>query len=1380
MIATAHEPPIVSRVETTLRELRKNNVRHGVMFAIVVAVATLSVMIVIAVWLDWYFGWLSSATRWMISLIAWAITSSALVAIVAWVLRSRRRRDELAEQADTSAPVFEERLQTITSVRDSDRVVADRHMMHKVMEETETLYLRVNPAELVQTHRFAIPITVTGVCAFVLAAMFAAETRSTSVLLTRFLWPSTSLTRTQVEADLDDQLIGEGETWIVSGRVNGYREPTVLLEQRLAPGHISHRTLELAGTEGDEFRYAMSRANKSFQYRLTAGDFRSDWAEVTVAKRPRIVSTKMRVIPPAYTNRKERHLTKIPKKLTVIKGSTIKLDVRAEGEIDRAEWILQPDHGTRSMFLGDDGDFQCSIQIDESVRLSPRLVEPNGLENRNRFEINIQAINDKPPTVKITHPSPDTAVRPNDTVRIEFEARDDIGVQSARLVINKTDQITGETIDLKSIPIPVDAKKDRRRLKGAVDVDLSEFGLEHGETINYRVDVYDNKQLGASTDPNHDSEQAHSAKATTEQQTNRPDEPSRPDGSVQGNQADSMHQNERSSEPDAADSNQNGDPANSDTQKTNSTSSAKSDSEKQESASNTSRESSASEPTNSSDAGSSKQNPKSSDEGAMKIDETESAEQSQQQTDSADAQNEDETDDAQVANSSGSPANPSPSERNDSNNSRSSAKSSESDSKPSEQNTPNDSGPKPTMRALDMVKPSSSPEMKLKIDKYAGRFDGQARRKLEIAIEPILANLKKWLVATEQLLASVQIDSETSSRWGEGKQQSLTRAIDYLEQSISAVDELTSRTNGTPYAFIGLQISDVALTHLDPARSDALAALKTQSESRYTLIDNSRIQVTRALARLAELTQRYKREKREQLLAEKLHDFEEVYRVFIEDTLAKLQAQRDRINGIKREGVEFELDEEYLARLKEVLEMRRDLEAELARILSEDPRLLKRFSQSSRNNADNLRDQFTLLARRQYKLTELARQLADEPSPPNGIALRTLEVAYRLMGEFGDSVDRFNTWMPLNEIAPTTEVNLAIQGFREASSKGERLRQSVLEEAQKLEDGEPKYEECQQHAEAFVSTVGDLRQQLIALASSTDNEEIASNAINRLAEIGAVRDKVRGWRFQIDALAAGRKGEALAVDEHQLMIDLHNYADKMSTLPGQIAQLIPNLGGDIPKEIADLSEQLLQTIDNGIEPTQLASVLALRKEDFPKASQRMASADQQFRDAEDIFDQLMIAIVKVLDELPVEDPIASLLNDPTLEEILSRLERELPLNELLGIPNRPSNLRVIGDWLNSSQGNGGGGNGGDMASMIEKMMRSEQRKKEDALKRMRMRLMQHQSDEESTEGEPEEGQRRWAKVISELDDGLIQQRGGGVPEHYRSAIQQYFETISSK
>ena len=517
-------------------------------------------------------------------------------------------------------------------------------------------------------------------------------------------------------------------------------------------------------------------------------------------------------------------------------------------------------------------------------------------------------------------------------------------------------------------------------------------------------------------------------------------------------------------------------------------------------------------------------------------------------------------------------------------------------------------------------------------------------------------------------------------------------------------------------------------------------------------------------------------------MAEKIQEYQKAYRIYVENTLTRLRAQRDRINRIKREGVEFDLDEEYLERLQEILEMRRELEAELARILAEDPRLLQRFSQSSRGQADTLRDQFSLLARRQFALTNLAGQLGatGDSAKSNGIELRTLEVAFRLTGEFGDAADRFDTWMPLNEVAPTPEVTAAIQAFREAASRGERLRQSVLQRAQAMDSGSANYTECQQRSEEFASSLGDLRQMLIAMGSNSSNEEHVSNATNRLAEISKVRNKLLGWRFQLDALAAGRKGEALAVDQHQLMIELHEYTNKMSTLPRQIARFVPESNGTVPAKIANLFEALLSKIDTGIEPTQLASTLALRKEEVEKAIQRMTSVDAQFEEAEELFDQLMIAIVEVLDQLPVNDPITSLLNDPTLEEILAQLEREFPLNEMLGLNNRPSNLRIIGDWMNGG-GNSGVGQGQGIAEMVRNMLKAEQSKRRDGLQKFQASLVRTEDERsESNDGEFKNGCKRWAQVVSELDEGLIQQRNGGIPEYYRSAIKQYFEILSSK
>jgi len=54
---------------------------------------------------------------------------------------------------------------------------------------------------------------------------------------------------------------------------------------------------------------------------------------------------------------------------------------------------------------------------------------------------------------------------------------------------------------------------------------------------------------------------------------------------------------------------------------------------------------------------------------------------------------------------------------------------------------------------------------------------------------------------------------------------------------------------------------------------------------------------------------------------------------------------------------------------------------------------------------------------------------------------------------------------------------------------------------------------------------------------------------------------------------------------------------------------------------------------------------------------------QDFEKAEQTFDEILQAIADELDKLPPEDPIAALLRDPTLDEILAQLEREQDLLE---------------------------------------------------------------------------------------------------------------------
>jgi len=94
-----------------------------------------------------------------------------------------------------------------------------------------------------------------------------------------------------------------------------------------------------------------------------------------------------------------------------------------------------------------------------------------------------------------------------------------------------------------------------------------------------------------------------------------------------------------------------------------------------------------------------------------------------------------------------------------------------------------------------------------------------------------------------------------------------------------------------------------------------------------------------------------------------------MHRIFVEKALTMLNPQNSTINGQSRKGYEYDLDEEYLKRLKEVMEMQRDMMAELGRILDDDPQLLRRYMNRMNKRTSSIRDQLTFVARDQEDLS---------------------------------------------------------------------------------------------------------------------------------------------------------------------------------------------------------------------------------------------------------------------------------------------------------------------------------------------------------------------------------------------------------------------------
>jgi hypothetical protein len=126
--------------------------------------------------------------------------------------------------------------------------------------------------------------------------------------------------------------------------------------------------------------------------------------------------------------------------------------------------------------------------------------------------------------------------------------------------------------------------------------------------------------------------------------------------------------------------------------------------------------------------------------------------------------------------------------------------------------------------------------------------------------------------------------------------------------------------------------------------------------------------------------------------------------------------------------------------------------------------------------------------------------------------------------------------------------------------------------------------------------------------------------------------------------------------------------------------------------VVNIIRELLTAVE-AITFNQTAAGYELSRKELAKAEAQQTMATEGFVRAEELFDKMRRTVVDILDAREVDDPNIADLEDPTIDEFLERLEREPNLNQLLGLPDRPSNLRVVRDWL-LWQTQGGGQEGG--------------------------------------------------------------------------------------
>ncbi|MFO0916830.1 MAG: hypothetical protein U0872_00745 [Planctomycetaceae bacterium] len=1304
---------VTEKISRVVQKTRESRLISG---AILAAAGALLILLA-AILIDWTLVLFETEQRRGLTLFGLLATGGLGIGLIAFAWMRRMTLFEAARQIDRQIPELEERW---TSVLDfafsasAPELRGAESLRRKVAEEAAQLSSRVDPVRIPSKRELTVAASALGlVVGFWLLALIV-DARHVGVLVQRFFSPAAEISLTRIHSETGDVVLPKGADVRLVASVQGRRQKTAELFVQYEGQKPEAYSLKVSAGESPQAEFPMKNLQSSFAYRFRSGDGQTPWRRVTIADKPVFRNIRLKVTPPSYSKLPETAFDSLPKTILALADSRLELTLEPNQPL-KSLAIQRNQEPPENLPQQDSGLYRWELLLTDSLSIRPLMETPEGLRNEPAPHCEITVFRDQAPTVSIADPTADVAIRPDDQLNIIFDAKDDLGISQAELVVFDASSPDGK--ELRTIPIPLGDQAGERTIHAQIELNLEEFDLKQGDALTYAIRVYDTKQEAVTQQPvaAADPESNDSASAAEQNIAQASDAP-----------ADSQPADSKPSQESAADSQ--------------------------------------SPSANGQNPAEDRQNDK----------DEQVAAQSKERKDNQSSKEQAGGGNRWTPKSSGEPSD---------------------DKKPAGEML---GKPRPDFlmakRELDTPagQCSSCMPRKITIDEWAGSYNSQVLEKLQLEIDPVLTQLKETLLLAQKTLTPVVTRMRSGAGWNQTCGVDVRATDESLQLADRNVKDLTAKSQDTPYAFIGLQLQDISQLHVLPARQRLSEVTLFDSPANTEDLTASLVHIQRALELLEKLTQKYEAVKLNQQLSDTMTRVKKMHQIFLEETFALLKSQKPTLNPKQRTFMELELSDEYLEKLQALLKKKLEIQGELAKVLSKDPRLLQRYMARSRLEATSLRDQLTLLNQRQVALRDdvadyqAAGGKSDEKSHARQVAQR-VAAADHIAEQAATMLDNFVVWIPrdldLEEEALSKQKMKAVEIVASAAELAKASRQDDAKSS--LDAARRCYEQ-----------VKNFQQSLPDLLEECDHPKLPSHVANRLEELGTLVTDLTGWIRKEELHAAGQWHLATEVDQHRITVDAETLTRKLTSLRAQCQ--------GISAELGEKADEFLSTMERELVPELELSQISLSDNEIAPAVEHQTESIVLFDRAEKELDAVMDGIIAHLDSQPFNKTpqIADDAMPPSLEELLAMLEEEARAAEGLGIPCcRPSNLIVEKDWSmpgasaagsGSGSGNGNGqGTGGSQrtvsrysfqprAQMNQAKRASELADKIRQESKAAMSKSMQRGDAEIKPGGPRRTERAWDTLGSQLERHVRKERGQLAPEQYRQAIERYFETLAGQ
>ncbi|MCG6155918.1 hypothetical protein [Rubinisphaera margarita] len=1342
-------------IERSLNAIRWRSVAIALVESTAIGIAVLVFAAIVSMTLDWAFTLSDTRLRVALTALSFGGGVGAFCYHLIPRLQQALRQRAVATRVDRHVPQLEERWSTVVEMQSANgyrSASLQWEMFTQVINEAVALAGLVDPRQISRSRTLKWALLAVAAMFIVLLGFLALNWGQTSVLLQRFLFPTTQVTATQLTFDRVFSPLPRGEITELRFVQSGLLRTHGMLFVEFESGKTDQ--LRLHATADNEALFVHElRASEPFRYRLEAGDAATSWQRIAVIDAPEFSEVELTIIAPEYAKQEPSTKSILPRHLSVLQGSRVKLRMRPSMPLRSFELGLtlspdRPDGLGKTLFMEPDelGWYSFETQLIEDLKLTPVMTSRDGLTNELTRSCHLHVLIDKLPVARVVGKTEEQAVAKDDMLEFRFEAHDDFSVEEAELVIySETEKDeNGNPKVLARQQIDLGDQKGSKTASVDVMFDLKSLDLEIGENISYAVRVSDNREVELDSDRVKRSDSGFEPLVD-------------PNGPTVEPSAESMA---RADSP-SGDSHSRKKPDTNETGQV--TDDALAADMLASAQSNSGREQPAVLPRpplpqsdDSPREGKQDNNQKPGSPpvaGVESPDGSSSAGKEQtpdaEMTDREVSPNEAETTDPRERDGEGRSKGSSTDDTRESQSGEARQKSKQSGSGEADSGRP----PVDVNFNNQLAQQTESGRRKLRI---AERL-AEVVRSDETAGEDL--SLREWIVRLEERLRTIEAGMQqlVEHQLRDADRPEQMRRLDEDFASIETdVAQLREDTRDNRFAFVGLQMMEISRMHVTPAR-DFLFRAGRQPESTDSMLQRSAHHVTRARELLQALLKRYDKAERERKTAKALEEGVTLYEVYVEKAHHLMREATQNRNPLERKMAVIEVDQAYLERYAEVRRLRREMFREFSQLLADDPRLLSRFLGSIQRRRASLRNQLSELHERQEEIySELSGWNGIEPEQRNDLWTVILELRLyaidTLTKEISHFTERSKSQLPLIlEKSHGMEAALIarIEELETLSREVEKNLQTWLASG---DDGLATTLRQQSQRMAMVAEQIEVGLDRLGFEYAS-SEEVSDYVGNRRVELQAVEDLIVNWAQMMQAIGKRHYGDLVNRDQIRLTIATEELRAGLLGIEDDLrAEFQREEEIELPQEIVDLINKLQRQMET-ITVHQQSSTFSFQSDQLPEAEARLINVLDAFEDAEKTFDDIRRKVVEILDEQDVRDPNIADLEDPTLDRFLAQLEREPGIDALLGIPDRPQNLRELADLYSNR-----GAATRDLADANEEAMaRAEKTKSMPPPQQPRNRRENRNQDPSEVDEDMQQAQQRMQEMLRESMQNLDEQ-----------------------